>query len=914
MTGPEQETKCEEGLEVKSTVQDEEEMHVEEMKQKPEENTGDCKDTAEETPAENYPSEEAENTSLCAGSENNVEEKSSENREDAAAKDVEQTDEVGREAKSSEEDEPSMSVPSARAENETVAEDDEEATAAETTEMKVELSDEQEVLSCEEAPVADAEEGPGKDAEDRAAEVTTGNWSSVLEESGGTAVETGGETSGDAPKAERDDQEEAAEEEEAGRGEEAEESVQHDEVEEKPEDKDEEKQTDPNEMADGDYSEERREEDNETIADSNVGGNENEQNDTADGKTEQSQKTNEGEDSQCVKDGNEEEEKEATDVGEKTSEMIKQNETDESRAEQTEDGENSGKCEKEEEGGIVSADELGKNTDADSAKDMHKPEGSTVEEKDEAANIEVEETVREASAEEKENGEINAENGEISLRTESVAQKDAEEAETEAQKDVKTAKHTGDEIKTDEVTEERAEATDLTAETVDGTEEHTCEQMDPTPDAGSAKSDTKDEESTGDGPGTEIKESESCNFPEEDDEILIKEVRTEVTSEKSSAPVPPNSSAHKFDIFVETSAMEDYPPPAVTELTAARGESAETEASKASKEGTSVVLNPTASFPDKEECPAVHPEITEIIDEGENVDLVSNWVTAHQVAKFFETFVEPLDDLKETQAEVTQGDQSADPLSSVKMVDDVGREQSKEEAEREGAVFKTSETKDLCEDKDKDQGQEETEVMDPMLENEPSDKELTKGLPAGSEVSRTSLQNDNGQEEEGFVQNNTEQDRVSTPGVKDRPGSHQSVSRGSPEHQPEQEDPDLKRKPTPTPEFRAPSETDQHSQCSTHPGEPSKLNRNQPVNAEEIWEANEKAIEAKFTRERTPEEPVESVPEPPDTSASAEKTGLQLNPDLRTSKDHLRVSSLTDTHFGRSSYPLLAAVRTPNGQ
>lgn len=908
MTGTEQETKRDEGLEVKSTVQDEEEMHGDEMKQKQEENTGDSKDTAEETPAENHPSEEAENTSLCAGSENKMEEKSSGNREDAAAKHVEQTDEVGRGAKSREEDESSTSVLNTRAENATMAEDDAEAGG--TTEMKVELSDEREVLSCEEAPVADAEEGPREDAEDRAAaaraEVTAGNGSNVLEESGGTAVETGGETSGDAPKVGRDDQEEAAEEAAAGRQEEEEEEepVQtHDEVEEKPEDKDEEKQTDPNEMGEGDYSEERREEDNEMKTNSNVGGNENEQNDTADGKADQSQKTNEGEDSKCVKDGNEKEEKEATGkTGEKTNDMcgkVKTNETDESRAEQTEAGErNSGKGEKEEEGGIGSADELGKNADADSAKDMKKPEGSTVEPKEEAANIEVQETVRKASGEEKENGEIDAENREISSRTESVAQKDAEEAETEAQKDVKTAKHTRDEIKTAEVIEEeRAEATDLTVESGDGTEKHTCEQMDPTPDAGSAKSDVKDEESNGDGPGAEIKETESCNFPEEDDEILIKEVRTEVTSEQSSAPVPPNSSDHKFDMFMETSAMEDHPLSAVTELTAARGKSGETEASKASEEGTSVVLKPRASFPDKEECPAVHPEVTEIVDAGENVDLVSNWVTTHQVAKFFETFVEPLDDLKETPAEVTQCDQSAGPLSPVKAVE--------VEVEREGSIFKTSETCEKDPSEDKDQVQEETEVVDLMLENEPSEKELTKGLPARSEGSRTSLQNDKGQE--GFVQNDTEQDRVSTPGMK-------ALSSPSPEHQPEQEGPDLNHKPTPVIEFRAPSETEQHSQCSTHPGEPSKLNGNQPVDAEEIWGASEKMTEAKITWERTPEEPVESLPVPQNTSASGEKTDLQLIPDLRHSKDRLSVSSLNDTHFARSSYPLLAAARTQNGQ
>lgn len=893
MTGTDQETKCEEGFEVQSTVRDEEEMQGEEMKQNPEENTGDSKDTAEETPAENHPSEEAENTSLPSGPENKMEEKSSENGEDAAADDVEQTDEAGREAKSGEEDEPLTSAPNARAENETRAVEDGDGEAGGVkVETKVELSDEREALSREEAPVAEAEEGPGE-----------GVW----EESGGTAAETGGEAGGDAPSAERDDREDGADE-----------SVQtRDGEEEKPEEKDEEKQSDGNEM--GDKGEERRGEDNETKTDSGGGGNENQQNDAAEGETDQSQKTNEGEDSQWVKDGNEDEEKEATDVGEKTSEMcgeVARTEADESRAEQPEAGEDSsGKCEKEEEGGIVS-EELGKNTDADSAKDMKNPEGRSVEPKDEAANTEGQETAREAPGEEKENGEIDAENGEISSRTESVAQKDAEEAETEAQGGVQTAKNTRDERKTDEVTEEeRAEATDLTAEPGDGTKRHTAEQMDPTPHAGSAKSDAKDEESNEDGPETETKEAKSCNFPEEVGEILIKEVRTEVTSEQASAAVPPSSSAQTFDIFVDTSALEDRSLSAVADLAAARGESGETQASKASEDGTSVVLNPRAPFPDREERPAVHPEITEIVDAGENVDLVSNWVTTHQVAKFFETFVEPLDDLKDTLDEESQRDRYAEPLRSEKTVDVGGREQTKEEAsegEHEGNVSKTSEACENDQSEDKDQAQEETEVMDLMLEDEPSDKELTKELPARSEGSRTPLQNDEGRE--GSVQMNTEQDRVSTPEVKDTPESHRPISRGSPEHQPEQDHPDLNDKPTPVLEFRAPSEADQHSQHSTQPGEPSKLDGNQPVKAEETWGASERVMEAPVMWERTPEEPVESGPEPRDTSASRETTDLQLIPDLLHSKDRLSVSSLQDTHFPHSSYPMLAAARTQNGQ
>lgn len=840
MTGTEQETKCEEDLEVKSTAQ-EKEMCEDDMKQKPEENTDDFKDTAEVAPAENpLP----ENTSLHPASENKIEEKSSEIQEDAAAKDVLRTDEVGREAKSSGEDESSPSAPNEKAENEMAMVDDAEAgvtTAAETMEMKMELSEGREALSCEEAPVADADERPREDGEDGEDRPTPPNAEAT----------TAG--SGDTPNAERDDKEKTA------GGEETEQSVQtHDEVEENPEGKDEEKQTDPD-IEDGHNGEDRREEDNETKTDANVGGKENKEDEGADGTTDQSLKTNEGEDSECVKDGIEEDEKEATDVGEKMSETCGEVKKDETCAEQTEAGEdNTENCEKEEEGGLE--------RNADSAEEMKKPEGST-----ETFKAEGEETVKE-----KEKGEIDAENREIPPRAESVAQGEAEGPET--------AEHTRDEIKTEE--EEKGS----TAGSGGGTNKHKGDQMDPTPDAGS-----------GDGPGIEIQETEqeeSCNLPEQDDEILVAEVLTEVATEQSSAPVPPNDEAPTFDISTAMPEIDEHPLSATTDLTAIRGESGETEPSKASEEGTSVVLNPQASFPDSEECRAAHPEITEIANAEGNIDLVSNWVTTHQVAKFFETFVEPLDDMKETQAVVTQHDQSGLPVSPVKVVENTEQEKNRDVG-HQSSIFQTK--KDPFEDEV--QVQEETEVVDLMVEKEP-------GLPG----SGMSLQNDKVQE--GFVQNNSEQDRVSTPGAEDKAGSHYSATRDSAEHQPDQEDPDLNGKPTPVEEFRdprAPAESRHHSQLSIRGEEPSKLNGNQPENAE-LWGSKEKVTGSDLTVERAPEEPEESVPEPPDTSNGGETTDVRLIQDRRHSKDRLSVSSVNETHFGRSSYPLLAAVRTQNGQ
>ncbi|XP_056132882.1 glutamate-rich protein 3 [Lampris incognitus] len=104
------------------------------------------------------------------------------------------------------------------------------------------------------------------------------------------------------------------------------------------------------------------------------------------------------------------------------------------------------------------------------------------------------------------------------------------------------------------------------------------------------------------------------------------------------------------------------------ENTAADGEDTE-EASKPSEEGGSVVLNPQAESLQLTHNVAAHAKgnsasskeahileetietephaITpEVLEREDNRDLVTNWVTLHQTSKFFEKFVEPLDDLK----------------------------------------------------------------------------------------------------------------------------------------------------------------------------------------------------------------------------------------------------------------------------
>ncbi|XP_064789011.1 glutamate-rich protein 3 [Oncorhynchus masou masou] len=81
-------------------------------------------------------------------------------------------------------------------------------------------------------------------------------------------------------------------------------------------------------------------------------------------------------------------------------------------------------------------------------------------------------------------------------------------------------------------------------------------------------------------------------------------------------------------------------------------------ASKQSEEGASVVLKPQSETQQKESSASGkyanvleesvkaedHAATPETLEKGDNRDLVTNWVNVHQSSKFFETFIEPLDD------------------------------------------------------------------------------------------------------------------------------------------------------------------------------------------------------------------------------------------------------------------------------
>lgn len=577
-----------------------------------------------------------------------------------------------------------------------------------------------------------------------------------------------------------------------------------------------------------------------------------------------------------------------------------------------------------------------------------------------------------------ENGEIDAENGEISSRAENKSHEDEGEAQSEGKHDVKTEEHIEEEIKTEEPTgDESVEVNEVSVVS----EKHKDDKIDQAP---VTESEVKEgnvsgemqEESTNNNwepetSGTELKaespsddrkdceetkQDENCNLSEPDHENsdldLIKKndniqknvkVASSVDQEQPSTPIAAdlNDTAHKLDDSTEPYKSDKHPhaDAAATDLSAVKGENGDPEeASKASEEGASVLLKPAAqssSITPKEDSVAVGEEIPEALAKEDNIDLVSNWVTMHQASKFFETFVEPLDDLKESGAQVAQSTQSTEhprsvsPLKMLKPKDEnESRDKTREEPIQSELESNHSKGGELCEeDPVKDILQvQETEVTDliPEAESQQNDKESVKGhdvRPEEHNGSRGSLEED--KDQVGLMQENTEQTDISKTELESIAGTHHSVTSGRPEsvseNQTEQktadDGPDWNEKQTRPAEMKdllPSSETEEWCEFSTRPEGLSKLKTN------ELKETREKSREITeitvFRKDGNQEESRlnEAQPKHSDESINGDGRDVRLIQDIQhpLSKDRLSPFSADETPFGRSSYPLLTVART----
>ncbi|CAL1593808.1 unnamed protein product [Knipowitschia caucasica] len=127
----------------------------------------------------------------------------------------------------------------------------------------------------------------------------------------------------------------------------------------------------------------------------------------------------------------------------------------------------------------------------------------------------------------------------------------------------------------------------------------------------------------------------------------------------------------------------------VEETRVGSGENGDTEeASKASEEGASILLKPQVQLSEPKEQKGTPEGLTT----ANSADLVTNWVTMHQTSKYFETFVEPLEEMSDMNSqtsnkELTEVAQSKSPVEVVgedkKGVESAGEESKEQETENE---------------------------------------------------------------------------------------------------------------------------------------------------------------------------------------------------------------------------------------
>ncbi|XP_025759171.1 glutamate-rich protein 3 isoform X4 [Oreochromis niloticus] len=963
----------------------------------------------EETPAETTDTEAAEK----------------EERKEKTAEETDvQRDETGQVAKSSEEDESSVSEPDKKTDETAAADNAEAVTARETIEIKAESSKEQEALSYEEAPVSDAEKGEQADSEDRAAgsetEVTAENSSSSPSGSGETTVEKIADTdeenaieesSKDDIKEERILEDESHEQcelreerigasEETGEkedeekteegGKEEEEKQTHVTSDKGEEDENTEKRDDDEKVKnDEDGNEESKEDEGtENTAESADNGIETKEDEEEavktlseedkvadDEKVEEPEKTENDENSECVENKLEESEvmegdKSEDDNENETKPAVQENDDEaeisenqnENKAEKSEDKESKNDEEDNKEKDIsetpVEGEEISETTEeAEKSADVGVNEAAdgtkSADETPEAESVE-QDAGKTSNTSEKE--EINAENGEISTEAESNNHKDDGESQLKDKNDLKNKEEGDEESKPDgPADDESADIKEVAVESEDGAETHDADEVDQAPGADAVERDAKEEgdsvekndESTPSNsqPETEMEEEpklgdrkdseeaeqdqngnkSDCDHENKEPDLIKKESSTEENMDEVAAVSSGNQeqSPVAVDLDVMASKLDEKSKDTKSDicpqtdenavggdLSAADGENGvDTEdASKASEEGASVLLKPHAQnneADNTEETVATGRESPEALAKEDSTDLVSNWVNKHQSSKFFETFVEPLEDMRE---EISDA-----PVSSSNKEETKSTELPRSDSPLKMERVSEDEVKAYRDVEDELQVEEKAEVKDLILkpETEQSEEESAALQEMRSEEHKGSMGSLQGQEsaEKGI----NEENAFSKTEVESTSGSHHSatekpasVSKSQPDEKTSDNDFDVKE-----------PQTEEGDQSTSPLG---------TKDVKETWRTeDEQSREVTETTDFTTSKSDDGSPEDSrneeiegkasDRSVSRDRKDLQLIEDIKhtLSKDRLSAFSVDDTLFAHSSYPLLAAASAESG-
>ncbi|XP_078801850.1 glutamate-rich protein 3 isoform X2 [Oryzias latipes] len=850
-----------------------------------------------------------------------------ERKEEAAVETDYHPNETEQRRESGEEDESSVSEQPKQTDEAAVLDNAEAEAADATMEMKAESSEKQEALSCEEAPEA-VTEGEA-DAEEEA-EVTAESSSNQPQEDGDTtahrtAEEGGGgedeeHVSGAETGAEHSQQEndELEEEKMVGGDEKTEELKPGKEVEE------EEKQTESEEVEEGVNTEEKEKSErkegsnDESTVDQNT---ENSAESSAKDTNAEAEVEVEGEKTKEDEAATEEKEEEPEKTGTNEGNDIDEKKKETRESEKDEDESDGGEDRSSANLAAVKKDDGAENSEKDGGEEN--TEHYETERREETPQVIEEPELREESkvdeelvqisteipadvpADEEETASINqAENvqkedekGKIEAKNEEIEAPEAEEnSSTSHEKDMKTEGQEEEEGKTEEPAEgedpEEApekmkdevvrETSTVVIETSENKGDDSLKVYDEFTKMGS--------EASGGEPKERPDESRACEDGDQSDadhqnttsDLTEKDKDIHNLTETQENPDAGDVGEAENWPDEEEQVLDDA---AGDDAPAADGADTE-EVSKASEEGASVLLKPHSQHGESGDTGRREAaEAPEVFAREDNTDLVTSWISVHQTSKFFQTFVEPLDDL--TDAVVAPNSENKETAPELQRSQSPGKLEAKSEDEEHKQMFRDE--LEFLEDgsaKTTRQVEEETEAKSPTSPTEPDDKQSPKDIKSEELQGRgASSEEDEAGPAEGQHQEQME--------VKSTSGSHHSASTSQPENQLSENatGPDAAAVRTP----EAPLEAEKNSQT------------------EESWENAYSRQVTQITEFTTSVSVDGSREEPREEGEEIQRKGLEesfLNKDIQQTLHAEKLSpfSVDETLFAHTSYPLLTEL------
>ncbi|XP_062251646.1 glutamate-rich protein 3 [Platichthys flesus] len=573
-----------------------------------------------------------------------------------------------------------------------------------------------------------------------------------------------------------------------------------------------------------------------------------------------------------------------------------------------------------------------------------------------------------------ERGEIDGENGEISTGGERNSHNDEEmEASKEESNDEKAAERVGDGRITEEPTEggsaevKEADSGDCAGKHHDEDEVEQDHGTDASEGEAQERDDSdKQEETAQKDPEQESEEreiteeskpgpmdtdrqqmkqqDENGNKPElseNRDSDLIESIDSKTNEDEAQSSAPTDDglggTSRKLDESTATSDKTTCSDQLAAVANGENGEDAE-EASKASEEGASVLLKPQAQneeAPNAEESVAVDEDAPEALVAEDSRDLVTNWVNTHQMSKDFETFVEPLEDLKEEASHVQVNSREETISTELLRLETPPEVMKKSEEEENEQIHKVESEEKLeaveseieskpCEDepqsdaiKDTTEEKEETEVeeLNQMIQTEENDEESSDGQ---RKRSKESLEEDEDQKGPTKTQSD-----VSKTEVESIAGTHhsaaslkaESVTERQSEEKTSAHDPEKATETEEIKYLRPASKTDEDNERPASPGGAKDSEESSGRTQEQSREVTEITD---FTTSKSDDGSQEESqdggirPKPSGGSLNGERRDVHLIKDIKRtlSKDRLSSFSVDETLFGSSLNPLLSAART----